>query len=399
MKAIPKDGGADRMRFAARPNLIDLARVGNRGPRFGMAVSFAMIVVAIGLVTLVIVLAGGAPTPLAHLYYIPILYAATRHGHRGAFAVAVASGLAVGPWMPSPHGSTGFQNLNDWVVRFFLFALVGLVASWLASQDARPFDVLLRDIVLGQGLRAAVRNGRLRAHYQPLVDLRDGRILGVEALCRWSDSRGRSVAPDVFIPAAEHTGAIMAVGREMLRMSTEQSLRWADEHGDGLTMSVNVSAVQLCKPGFLVDLTKMAGEAKSRRYTLCIEITETAIMADRDKALVALSAARELGVCVALDDFGTGQSSLSYLAGFPIDVIKIDQSFVAAVDCDATARALVGAIVHLASSLGAATIAEGIETPEQLRVLLDLGCDVGQGYYFGRPTDAADVDWATRSLV
>ena len=378
---------------------IDLARVGNRGPRFGAAVSFAVIGAAIALVTFVIVLVGGAPTPLAHLYYVPILYSATRHGHRGALAAALASGLAVGPWMPAPNIASGVQSVNDWGVRLVLFVAVGLVASWLASQDARPFDVLLRDIVLGQGLRSAVRNGRVRVHYQPLVDLSDGRVLGVEALCRWSDSRGRAVAPDVFIPAAEHTGAIMMVGREVLRLSTEQSVRWADEHGDGLTMSVNVSAVQLGRPGFLDDLTRLAGEAASRRFRLCIEITETAIIADRANALAALSAARDMGVCIALDDFGTGQSSLAYLAGFPIDVVKIDQSFVEGVDVDATSRALVGAIVHIASSLGAITIAEGIERPEQLRVLRSLGCDIGQGYYLGRPTDAADVDWTARPLA
>jgi len=395
---IPEAPRAGRLRSRFHLGTIDLACVGNRGERFGVVVSFVIIAAVIAIVTLVIVLAGGAPTPLAHLYYIPILYAAARHGHWGAFFAAVSSGLVVGPWMTAPHTVTGTQNLGDWGVRLVLFVVVGLVASWLASQDARPFEVLLRDIVLGQGLRSAVRTGHIRVHYQPLVDLSDGRVLGVEALCRWSDSSGRAVAPDAFIPAAEHTGVILAVGREVLRQSTEQSVQWADVHGEGLTMSVNVSAVQLCKPGFLSDLTRLAGEATTRRYELCIEITETAIIADRAKALVALTAARDLGVCIALDDFGTGQSSLAYLAGFPIDIIKIDQSFVAAVDVDATARALVGAIVHIASSLGAETIAEGIERPEQLQALRELGCGMGQGYYFGRPTIADDVDWNPRAL-
>lgn len=358
-----------------------------------------MIATAIALVTVLVAATGGAPTPLAHLYYVPILYAAARHGHRGALVAAACSGLAVGPWMPVPGAVDEVQSARDWGVRLVLFVGVGLVASWLASQDARPFDLMLRDIVLGLGLRSAIRNRHLRVHYQPLIDLSDGTVLGAEALCRWNDSRGRPVAPDLFIPAAEHTGAIMAVGREVLRQSIEQANEWAADHGAGLTMGVNVSAVQLCKPEFLADLTRLAGCAAARDYKLCIEMTETAILADRDSAFLTLTAARAMGVLVAIDDFGTGQSSLAYLAGFPIDIIKIDQSFVAAVDVDATARALVGAIVGIAASLGAVTIAEGIERPAQLRVLRELGCDIGQGYFLGRPSEPADVDWLARALA
>lgn len=378
---------------------VDLARVGNKGPRFGLAVSVVVVGLAIGLVTLAVALTGGAPNALVHLYYVPIFYAAARHGHVGALVAAIASGLATGPWMPSSHGSHGAQTFGEWGVRLGLMVFISLVASWLASQDPRPLDLLLRDVVLGQGLRSAVRNRRLRVHYQPLIDLIDGKVLGVEALCRWNDNRGRPVAPDLFIPAAEHTGAIMSVGREVLRQSTEQASKWVAERGDGLTMSVNVSAVQLCKPEFLLDLTRLAGNTAVRNYKLCIEITETAIIADRDKALLALGAARAMGVLVAIDDFGTGQSSFAYLAGFPIDIIKIDQSFVAAVDIDATARALVSAIVGIATALGATTIAEGIERAGQLRVLRELGCAIGQGYYLGRPAEAASVDWTKRSLA
>jgi EAL domain-containing protein (putative c-di-GMP-specific phosphodiesterase class I) len=207
------------------------------------------------------------------------------------------------------------------------------------------------------------------------------------------------VAPDVFIPAAERTGAIALVGHEVLRIATEQGQNWADDHGDAMAMSVNVSPVELCQPGFLRGLQTLAGEAKLRRYRLCVEITETAIIADPDRALVILTALRELGALIALDDFGTGHSSLAYLAGLPIDVIKIDQSFVATVDTDRTARALVNAVVRIASALGATTIAEGIERPSQLRVLRELGCDIGQGYFLGRPTAAADVDWAVRTVA
>lgn len=377
---------------------MDLASVGNRGPQFGTAVSIVIVGLATALVTFAVYATGGAPNPYAHLYYIPILYAAARHGHIGAFLAAVAAGLAAGPLMPSSQISQGHQSISDWGLRLVLMVVISLVASWLVSQDPRPLDLLLRDVVLGHGLRSAVRSGRLRVHYQPLIDLRDGKVTGVEALCRWNDNRGRPVAPDLFIPAAEHTGAIMAVGREVLRQSTTQSAKWVAEHGEGLMMSVNVSAVQLCKPEFLADLTRLAGSAAARHYTLCLEITETAIMADRDKAFLALSAARAMGVHVAIDDFGTGHSSFAYLGGFPIDIIKIDQSFVERVDVDVTAHALVSAIVGVAGSLGATTIAEGIETVGQLQALRALGCDIGQGYYLGRPTEPGQIDWAPRAL-
>lgn len=383
----------------AHLHVTDHARGGHRSPQFELGLSWGLLAASIAIVTLVIVVTGGAPTPLAHLYYVPILYAATRHGHVGAFVAAVSSGLAAGPWMPTTAGAASVQSARDWGVRLILFVLVGLVASWLASQDARPLDLMLRDIVLGLGLRSAVRHKRLRVHYQPLVDLRDGQVLGVEALCRWTNNRGRAVRPDVFIPAAEHTGAIIAVGREVLRLSTQQSNTWADTHRDGLAMSVNVSTVQLCDPGFVQRLTDLVGSKADRRYQLCIEITETAIIADPVGALATLISLRALGACIALDDFGTGQSSLAYLAGLPIDIIKIDQSFVATVDVDPTSRALVDAVVHIASSLGAVTIAEGVETAGQLRALRELGCDIGQGYYLGRPVEAASVDWSTRALA
>jgi len=377
----------------------DLAGMGNKGARFGVVVSGAIILVAIALVTFVVVVTGGAPNPLAHLYYIPILYAAARHGWVGGLTAAVTSGLAIGPWMPAPTTTTGYQSLRDWSVRLALFVVVALVAAWLARQRPQPLDILLRDLVLGQGLRAAVRKRQLRVQYQPLVDLADGRVIGVEALCRWNDSHERPVAPDVFIPAAERTGAIALVGHEVLRIATEQGENWADDHGDAMAMSVNVSPLELCDPGFLRGIQTLAGEAKLRRYRLCVEITETAIIADPDKALVTLTALRAMGALIALDDFGTGNSSLAYLARLPIDIIKIDQSFVATVDTDRTSRALVNAVVRIASALGATTIAEGIEKPGQLRVLRELGCDIGQGYFLGRPTDAADVDWAVRTLA
>lgn len=373
-------------------------RIGKPVPLTDIVVSGTIIGAVLALVTFTVAATGGVPNPLVHLCYIPILYGAVRHGRLGALVVAAVAGLAVGPWMPAPQVASGHQALGDWLVRLALFVLVGVVAAWLARQDARPIDLLLHDVVIGQRLRAAVRQRRMHVHYQPLVELDEGRVVGVEALCRWNDNRARPISPAQFIPAAEHTGAIIPLGREVLRLATAQANETARVQGDGLILSVNVSAVQLNCQEFLGALEALIGPAAERHYQLCIEITETAIVSDPDRALLTLSAAKEMGAIIAIDDFGTGQSSLAYLAGFPIDIIKIDRSFVATVDVDKTARALVSAVVRIAAALGATTIAEGIERPSQLRALRELGCDMGQGYYLGRPTEGDAVDWNRRPL-
>ena len=164
-------------------------------------------------------------------------------------------------------------------------------------------------------------------------------------------------------------------------------------------MTVNVSGVQLSDPGFLADLVEVARSHETDAFGLCLEITETAIIADPARARATLIDAHELGFTIALDDFGTGQSSLAYLADFPIDIIKIDMSFVAAMDTDPKSHALVRAMVQMAHSLGALTIAEGIETAEQLKALRELGCTLGQGYYLGRPGEADAVVWQARDML
>ncbi len=350
-------------------------------------------------VTVLIVLTGGAPTTLGHLYYVPILYVAVRHGARAAALAASVAGLAIGPWMPSSVAGDEHQPLGGWLVRLALFVLVGVVAALLARSDSRPLDVLARDIYIAHGLRNAIRQDQIRVHYQPLITLADGRVVGVEALCRWNDSKQRPVPPALFIPAAERSGVITALGRRVLQRAVDQAQEWAADGRDGLLVTVNVSAMQLSDPLFITDLVAVAPGRASDAFRLCLEITETAIIADPVLALRTLRAARGLGITIALDDFGTGQSSLAYLADFPIDIIKIDQSFVADIGRDPKSHALVGAMVQMAHSLGALTIAEGIETPEQLTAVKELGCTIGQGYYLGWPSDGAAVSWHNRDMI
>jgi EAL domain-containing protein (putative c-di-GMP-specific phosphodiesterase class I) len=350
-------------------------------------------------VTVLVVLAGGTPTTLAHLYYLPILYVAVRHGARAAAAAGVAAGLVAGPWMPTSIAGNEHQELASWVVRLALFVLVGVAAAVLAKSDARPFDGLVRDIYVARGLRTAVRQDQIRVHYQPLIELTSGEVSGFEALCRWRDAKGREIPPIQFIPEAERTGVITELGKNVLYQAADQAQGWSDAGHVGLLVTVNVSGIQLSDPAFLADLVDVAPRKGIDGFRLCLEITETAIIADPARALSTLLEARELGIAIALDDFGTGQSTLAYLADFPIDIIKIDQSFVAAIGRDPKGHALVRAMVQMAHSLGALTIAEGIETAEQLKALRELGCTMGQGYYLGRPGEADAVVWRGRDML
>ncbi len=365
----------------------------------GPLCSVVLFAVATATVTVVMALTGGAPNTWGHAYYIPILYLAVRHGARAAALGGVVAGLAAGPWMSSSIEGVEHQKTSAWVVRMVLLVVVGVVAAWLAREEPRPLSVTFRDIALAQRLRSALRHDIVRVHYQPLIDLTDGTVTGVEALCRWTDPQKGPMSPARFIPAAERRGVIGAVGRRVLERSIDQGKRWAAQGHEGFLVTVNVSAVQLSDSHFMLELARAVNRITPGEFRLCLEITETAIIADPPRALATLRAARGLGVSIALDDFGTGLSSLAYLADFPIDIIKIDQSFVADIGRNSKSHSLVQAMVQMAHSLGALTIAEGIETAAQLEAMKSLGCTMGQGYYLGRPSEDASVVWQARNLA
>ncbi|MDO8106738.1 EAL domain-containing protein [Isoptericola sp. b441] len=348
---------------------------------------------AVGAATAALHAVGGAPHPLAHVYYLPIIYAAARFGRRAGLATGALSGLCAGPLMPDIE-TGGAQPWGSWAIRLAFFALVGVATAWLARQPPRHLGTMLGDVLMGQQLRAAVRRHQIRLHLQPIVALADGRVTAVEALCRWQDRPGHEVPPTRFIGAAERTGAIGPLGREVLRLAGEQAARWAG----GPQITVNVSAAQLSDPRFLDQLDAAIALAGARPDQLCVEITETAIVSDPGLALRAVRGVHDRGIQVALDDFGTGESSLTYLATFPIDVVKIDKSFVDTVDTDPTVTTLVRTIIDMAHGLGAATVAEGVERADQLAVLRTLGCTHVQGYHLGRPVPAQDLDLAPRCL-
>lgn len=238
------------------------------------------------------------------------------------------------------------------------------------------------------GLHTALARDQLRLLYQPKVDAVDGRIVGAEALLRWSKEDGGWWLPDEFIPIAEDSGLIVPIGAWVLRQACRQARAWQRE-GHGIPVSVNVSPVQLDDPGFLGHLDAALVESGLDPHLLELELTERVVVSGSQATGALLRAIRRLGVRISLDDFGTGYCSLSYLKHFPVDVLKIDRAFVHDIIQDSETAAITTGIIAMARSLHKDVVAEGVETLAQSEFLRDAGCPVLQGYLYGAPMDAA----------
>jgi diguanylate cyclase (GGDEF)-like protein len=242
-------------------------------------------------------------------------------------------------------------------------------------------------------LRHAIDGGQLRAYYQPIVDGATAVVLGFEALARWQHPTRGLLGPGDFIEVAEESGLIVPLGAEILNQACVQAVRWRDEHPGHhrLHVAVNVASAQLAHRSLIPTITAALADTGLDPDTLWLEITETTIMADTEAAAETLRAIRALGVHLAIDDFGTGYSSLTYLRRFPVETLKIDRSFVAGIGRDREDEAIVGMILGLARALGLHVVAEGVETAEQLNQLRQLGCELMQGFYLGRPMPADQI--------
>lgn len=237
-------------------------------------------------------------------------------------------------------------------------------------------------------LRHAVERGELVLHYQPSVDLASGRITAVEALVRWQHPTRGMIPPDKFIPLADETGLIGEIGQWVLFEACRQTKAWHDGGMNDLNVSVNVSAVQFRQGDLRLVVADALAQTGLPPSCLDLEITETVLMQEAEATIVTLKGLKAMGVCVSVDDFGTGYSSLAYLKRFPIDTLKIDKSFMRDVTVDSHNAAIVRTVIALAKSLGLESIAEGVETGEQVAFLRAEGCDRLQGYYFSKPLPA-----------
>jgi len=252
---------------------------------------------------------------------------------------------------------------------------------YAAEMNARAGERLAME----SGLRQAMVNGELLLCYQPLVRLRDGGLVGFEALLRWRSPRLGLVPPAEFIPLAEETGLIVSIGAWVLATACAEARRWQREHSVTPRVAVNLSSRQFMEAGLTDLVARTLEETGLDGRRLELEITESQLMKDVYSAIETLETLKDLGVKVAVDDFGTGYSSLSYLKRFPIDRLKIDRSFVRDVVVDPDDAAITMAIVTLAHNLNLEVIAEGVETAAQIEFLRQRGCDEVQGYYLGRP--------------
>ncbi len=239
---------------------------------------------------------------------------------------------------------------------------------------------------LAEQLARGIARGEIVCWYQPTVDIRTGEYVGVEALARWEHPSRGLLPPSEFIELAEETGLIGALGASVLSQAAQQTKAWADEFGARAPIvHVNLSPRQLAYADLVVEVAELIRETGVDTRLLCLEITENALVDDVESAVAALNRLKELGVRIAIDDFGTGYSSLAYLRRFPVDVLKVDRSFVDGLGPDPEDSAIVSAIVKLAHTLELESVAEGVETQAQLDQLRAMGCDLAQGYLFSRP--------------
>jgi len=273
------------------------------------------------------------------------------------------------------------------------------VAMYRAKDQGRGGQVAMFDVDrmggrsagrldLDTALHHVIERGEIEVHYQPLVSLADRRILGAEALVRWNHPDHGMLLPNQFIQLAEDNGTILPIGRLVLEQACRQAREWSLQFGTKLSIGVNLSARQFQQVALADAITEVLTATGIEPSQLCLEITESLAMDDVDLTTSILTRLHTLGVRLAIDDFGTGHSSLGYLARFPIDVVKIDQSFVRDIDRDPVKSAIVSAVVALSQAIDSTTVVEGVETAAQLEELRNLGCDVAQGFYFALPVSA-----------
>jgi PAS domain S-box-containing protein/diguanylate cyclase (GGDEF)-like protein len=372
---------AARLRDAAGPD-VHVARLG--GDEFGLLVPGPLDVAAVEGLAARVVAAAARPCP-----------ARDRDGTPVEVTVGASVGLAT---RAAEHagdvGAVDLLTAGDAAMRQAKARGRGRYLWWTAPAASSSGVDPTRQVE--SRLRSALAAGAITLHYQPLVELPSGRVMGVEALARWDDPELGVVPPDRFVAVAERSGLIFDLGRQVLDRACREASRWrAVRDGADLLVSVNVSPLQLADADFVGDVARALQTSGMPPENLCLEITETAAIDDIEVTRSRLGDLRALGVTLALDDFGTGYSSITMLRHLPVDLVKMDRSFVAHLTSDAQDAVLARLVVDAAHAMGMQVCAEGVETVEQARQLSALGCDRAQGWYYaaahppGRRLDAA----------
>ncbi|OWW01499.1 diguanylate cyclase [Rhizobium sp. R72] len=316
-----------------------------------------------------------------------LIQAVTRPIHINGFAVEVGASVGYDRW------EQGREALEDAAHRadLAMYEAKSRGPNYHMVFEASMQDKVAKRATLESKLRVAIQQKAIRPFYQPLIDLKSGTVCGFEALARWTDEEGIAIPPPVFIGIAEETGLITELFEDLLAQACRDALAW-DDH---VTLSFNVSPVQMEDKLLASRIFKVLSANGLPPHRLEIEITENALIQDPAIAAIILDELHDAGVQIALDDFGTGYSSLAQLARYRFDKIKIDKSFIATCRDDERQEKIIRAMLGLGRSLNIQTTAEGIEEHRQLGHLLRLGCDVGQGYLFGKAMPAEE----TRSFI
>ena len=343
---------------------------------------------------------GGASTVPPHWFYIPIFFAGARWGWRGSLGTAIAAGILAGPMLPGDVADGVAQLPSDWIVRAMMFVLIGQVVTvllGLSMHDGRDELVRLR---AERQLREGLSRSEFVMHYQPIVDVASGDIVGVEALLRWQHPTLGLLQPADFIPLAEDSRLINTIGIFVLYDVCRQAKEWRSgplRTTNDFMIAVNVSPVQLDDEAFA---NKVAGVLRASNLDpkwLTLELTENALMDAPELLAERLDELRDLGVRVAVDDFGTGYSSLAYVDKLPIDIIKIDRSFTERLGVPGSGGYIASGVIRLSQLMGLVSVAEGVSEVAQLDVLRTLGCDLAQGFLLGEPQDAKQTTTLLRA--
>lgn len=258
--------------------------------------------------------------------------------------------------------------------------------------DAPILNEFLNNVQIENKLKEAIFNQNFSLKFQPQYYIDGNRLRGVEALIRWRDDDGNMISPAVFIPIAEKNGTIIPIGNWVMGEAIREFALWKQKYGYDMVLSINISALQYKRQDFIDNLMKYVKEYGIEPSEVELEITETVLIDDFKAVIEKMLVLQEYGFRVSLDDFGTGYSSLSYLSGLPLNTIKIDKAFIDTVLVDNATRIVMESIIQMVHKLGYETIAEGVETQEQLNYLQEIGCDVIQGYLLGKPLDSCEIE-------
>jgi diguanylate cyclase (GGDEF)-like protein/PAS domain S-box-containing protein len=302
----------------------------------------------------------------------------------------VFCGADVGVVIAGPDHADAEQVLRDAEIAMARARQTGAVQLFSAEMHAQSVAAMR----LHGELHHALERDQLRVFYQPIVGLDDGRVRGFEALVRWIHPERGLVSPAEFIPVAEETGLIVPIGEWVLEQAAQQVTGWHARFPaePPLAMGINLSMRQFARPGLVDHVQAVLERSGVQAAALKLEVTESIVMGDADHAIASLHALKALGVQLLVVDFGTGYSALSYLHRIPLDVLKIDRSFIVAMAGGSKHAAIVRAIIALAAALGLETTAEGVDDPAQATLLREMGCTYGQGYLWGKPMEAAEAE-------